>query len=1353
IQEEKVLHITKDNIEKIKESINIIWPTFKEVTYADMEKHNMEIFLDREGGRCISNLGKSFHLAKLPDTDKDGRPIYFMVPGSTPKDESPKPTEERAAEAFRNFASFCREQIRLIEGYIEDGEYNKVAQFVDPVRVNITKEFQGFPAGFIKIIEDAILSEIVAITFVKSRKKALEIFGNIERNLQEFEKLMHLGMLLDAEKAWVKSGEIDAWRVVSEAVISLIGGTKTQLQIDKIKEIGKLQKIVFHNVIKSNEFNGALASKTLTAGKLCSMIRKEVKNINQNASTVFFKSGVDIVIKVGMDNTIMPSVEDDRKLIKEGDLVTIDFGIALDGLNTDWTIPFVIGTPQDISLLKRQEAIYRVVKRGHDAGIEYIEQRLPKLVYSNEISGIVKEAMIEEAQKPENSSILKGIDWQKYAYFSREGGCWHPLGHGTGFHGHELPILDNARQGDPVIPGTVFTIEPGTYCPEVGGIRVESTVAINYSNRLERLTPKHEDLLLQVIPTSARNPAWTSGIKPLRVNEFNRLMESAIGGVKGNGYLSNMNPELQAKILADLEAVVADFKSALVGEFALRRLFVIIKRLREIGIDLDRQMPRDEKASAVKGIQALAKEIEKRICPTSLESIIKNTKNRYRPGRRKVFDTVLKKIYGATLEQVIGYISETDYGDERMWIPRASKLYDTIRSHGRHARAFVEQQLCIKKHDDSFITNNVGYKKLALLIHHFAILKSLEKMEPEKAHASLGDAKAHGELLGEWPLPQVENKEDALGISESFVSELKRKLKGVQPSNLNIVCDDLAVNTMTHGRGGVIKAYHTDDSRGLTKVEVISIDNGPGMDNPNELLKKSIKVHQQDVSAIYGRITKRKAPQKGFGLRNIVLYPPGVIMETKGKKYVKVGTTDSDLALKLVGPSDVKKGVKTTLTWPEERTATTEPDKARGEIIKAKKFILPFILALLLPALVAFKGQINPLFIGAYGLVLIFLLFKAFPQTQIALVGLRQLLPTNPLMFARDEKPSGEEEIAIIDEIEIPLSSEDSTEVGLIILDHIEGCPKGHRRLFECKPETPKQLLVAQPFGFVEAFPWRDKLAIAITEKGLKENPPVCERFQIELHDQTLHSMTHKIKLPEEIEINGKKYKEVTLLTTDEHTNNSLQKALKDANVNRVRQLISFSGVNILNLRMEIKDGYSVEKLADELTKDKHGSVNLEKRMEIMPALISSEEASRIRVEYEEDIEAKKIVESLNGGLGTLNLLIETCEWSRAQELVDRIEMPKWANTKQEKWGGQIEKIEEDYRRYRQDFALKYANVEIARGEPRVSREIIVKYFGRNTRHPEASRLLVRAEKAIEANEKAKEDKSVQERVDEINRI
>jgi Xaa-Pro dipeptidase len=54
----------------------------------------------------------------------------------------------------------------------------------------------------------------------------------------------------------------------------------------------------------------------------------------------------------------------------------------------------------------------------------------------------------------------------------------HALGHGIGLDAHEGPLIRS--MGEPsdaaLVPGMAFTIEPGLYHPEHGGVRLENDV-------------------------------------------------------------------------------------------------------------------------------------------------------------------------------------------------------------------------------------------------------------------------------------------------------------------------------------------------------------------------------------------------------------------------------------------------------------------------------------------------------------------------------------------------------------------------------------------------------------------------------------------------------------------------------------------------------------------------------------------------------------------------------------------------------------------------------------------------------------------------------------------------------------
>ena len=61
-------------------------------------------------------------------------------------------------------------------------------------------------------------------------------------------------------------------------------------------------------------------------------------------------------------------------------------------------------------------------------------------------------------------------------------GFIHSTGHGVGLDIHESPRI--SIRGGPLEEGNVITIEPGLYYPDLGGVRIEDTVAVTRQGRL-----------------------------------------------------------------------------------------------------------------------------------------------------------------------------------------------------------------------------------------------------------------------------------------------------------------------------------------------------------------------------------------------------------------------------------------------------------------------------------------------------------------------------------------------------------------------------------------------------------------------------------------------------------------------------------------------------------------------------------------------------------------------------------------------------------------------------------------------------------------------------------------------------
>jgi Xaa-Pro aminopeptidase len=154
----------------------------------------------------------------------------------------------------------------------------------------------------------------------------------------------------------------------------------------------------------------------------------------------------DFIVASGKRGALPHGKATDKK-IATGELLTIDFGAVRGGYHSDETITVAIGHADD-----RQREIYGIVKSAHDLALE--------------------------AVKP--GVTLRELDGKARSYIDEKGfGKYfgHGLGHGVGIDIHEKPVVSFRSEGV-VEEGMVFTIEPGIYIPEWGGVRIEDTVCV-----------------------------------------------------------------------------------------------------------------------------------------------------------------------------------------------------------------------------------------------------------------------------------------------------------------------------------------------------------------------------------------------------------------------------------------------------------------------------------------------------------------------------------------------------------------------------------------------------------------------------------------------------------------------------------------------------------------------------------------------------------------------------------------------------------------------------------------------------------------------------------------------------------
>ena len=159
-------------------------------------------------------------------------------------------------------------------------------------------------------------------------------------------------------------------------------------------------------------------------------------------------------------NSAKPHHHPSDRQIKSGEPIVIDFGARYEGYNSDMTRTICLGEPDETFRI-----VYDTVLAAQMTASATV---LPTMT-SGEADGIAREII-------------------EHAGYGEQFG--HSLGHGIGLAVHEYPRV-GPRSDDPLVDGTVFTIEPGIYIPGWGGVRIEDTVIME-GGSVRSLTTSHK---------------------------------------------------------------------------------------------------------------------------------------------------------------------------------------------------------------------------------------------------------------------------------------------------------------------------------------------------------------------------------------------------------------------------------------------------------------------------------------------------------------------------------------------------------------------------------------------------------------------------------------------------------------------------------------------------------------------------------------------------------------------------------------------------------------------------------------------------------------------------------------------
>ena len=230
--------------------------------------------------------------------------------------------------------------------------------------------------------------------------------------------------------------------VAVDGVVEIARSVKDPYEIGLLRTAGEMLSQVTRDVL-------SLPRRGMTERELALEIDSTIRRAG------FEKPAFETIVASGPNSALPHARPTDRKL-GEGDLVVLDFGGVYDSYCVDLTRTVVVG-----SATQRAREVYTAVRTAHDRAVE--------------------------ATAPGASRFDIDAAARDFLTAAGMGAAFgHGTGHGLGVEVHEEPRIsrrgpnvDTSREA--VMPGMVFTIEPGAYFPGWGGVRIEDDVLVTES--------------------------------------------------------------------------------------------------------------------------------------------------------------------------------------------------------------------------------------------------------------------------------------------------------------------------------------------------------------------------------------------------------------------------------------------------------------------------------------------------------------------------------------------------------------------------------------------------------------------------------------------------------------------------------------------------------------------------------------------------------------------------------------------------------------------------------------------------------------------------------------------------------
>ena len=236
------------------------------------------------------------------------------------------------------------------------------------------------------------------------------------------------------ELSYLQSAAPDLDLISAQELISKMRMIKDEIEIKRMSEAARIAECALAAILSS-------IKPGVTEKEVASRLVGRLLQGGSDPELPFFP-----IVSFG-ENAANPHAVPGNRALREGDLVLIDWGAGYNGYYSDITRVFAAG-----DIHPELEKIAQFVKEANAAGQAAVK---PGALASN----------VDKA-------VRKVIEDAGYGEF-----FIHRTGHGLGRETHEEPYI-SAFDNTELIPGMTFTIEPGIYLPNRGGVRIEDDILV-----------------------------------------------------------------------------------------------------------------------------------------------------------------------------------------------------------------------------------------------------------------------------------------------------------------------------------------------------------------------------------------------------------------------------------------------------------------------------------------------------------------------------------------------------------------------------------------------------------------------------------------------------------------------------------------------------------------------------------------------------------------------------------------------------------------------------------------------------------------------------------------------------------